>query len=105
MTNPADPTITCPHCKAEVRLTESLAAPLVEATKARFETQLHAEREKIAKSEAEKARLPVHMRRDSVYERARAPVRMSVRVDGRAVLERAYPAKGIWHDEIGRAHV
>jgi hypothetical protein len=28
-----EPIITCPHCKAEVRLTESLAAPLIQAKK------------------------------------------------------------------------
>ena len=57
MTNPSDPTITCPHCKTEVRLTESLAAPLVEATRAQYETKLQAERLAIAKAEADKARL------------------------------------------------
>ena len=40
MTNPSDPTITCPHCKTEVRLTESLAAPIVEATRAQYEAKL-----------------------------------------------------------------
>jgi hypothetical protein len=57
MTNPSDPTITCPHCKTEVRLTESLAAPIVEATRAQYEAKLQAERGTIAKAEAEKARL------------------------------------------------
>ena len=57
MTNPADPTITCPHCKGEVRLTESLAAPLVEATRAHYEAKLRAERTAIAKAEADKAKL------------------------------------------------
>ncbi|NBT12386.1 MAG: DUF2130 domain-containing protein [Planctomycetia bacterium] len=57
MTSPADPTITCPHCKGDVRLTESLAAPLVEATRAQYEAKLQAERAAIAKAEAEKARL------------------------------------------------
>jgi len=57
MTHAADPTITCPHCKSEVRLTESLAAPLVEATRAQYELKLQAERAAIAKAEAEKARL------------------------------------------------
>lgn len=57
MTNPSDPTITCPHCKTEVRLTESLAAPLVEATRAQYEAKLQAERAAIAKAESEKARL------------------------------------------------
>ena len=27
-----EPTITCPHCKSEIKLTESLAAPLIEST-------------------------------------------------------------------------
>ena len=37
-----EPTITCPHCKAEVRLTEALAAPLIRANKkiAEKETQI-----------------------------------------------------------------
>jgi len=35
-----EPTITCPNCKTEIRLTESLAAPLIEATKQQFEKQL-----------------------------------------------------------------
>jgi len=56
MPSPSEPTITCPHCKAEVRLTESLAAPLVEATRAQFEAKLQAERTAIAKAEQEKAR-------------------------------------------------
>lgn len=36
----AEPTITCPNCKTEVKLTESLAAPLVEATRKQFEHKL-----------------------------------------------------------------
>jgi len=44
-----EPTITCPHCKAEIRLTESLAAPLIRATRAQYE-------KKIAEKEAEVAR-------------------------------------------------
>ena len=39
------PIITCPHCETEITLTESLAAPLIRAT-----------REKIAEKEAEVAR-------------------------------------------------
>jgi len=35
-----DPTITCPNCKAEIRLTESLAAPLIAATQRRFEQEI-----------------------------------------------------------------
>lgn len=35
-----DPTLICPHCHTEIRLTESLAAPLVEATRRQYEEQL-----------------------------------------------------------------
>jgi hypothetical protein len=57
MQSHADPTITCPHCKGEVHLTESLAAPIVEATRAQYEAKLRAERTAIAEAEAKKARL------------------------------------------------
>lgn len=36
-----DPVITCPSCYAEIKLTESLAAPLIEATKAQYEKQFN----------------------------------------------------------------
>ena len=57
MTSSADPTITCPHCRADIRLTESLAAPLVEATREQYEAKLRAERAAIAAAEAKKAKL------------------------------------------------
>jgi len=36
----AEPTVQCPNCRSEIRLTESLAAPLIAATRAQFEQQL-----------------------------------------------------------------
>jgi hypothetical protein len=36
----AEPTVMCPNCRTEIRLTESLAAPLIAATRAQFELQL-----------------------------------------------------------------
>ena len=45
----SDPTITCPNCNTEIKLTESLAAPLIETIKRDFE-------KKIAKKDAEFAR-------------------------------------------------
>ena len=36
----AEPTITCPQCKAEIKLTESLAAPLLESVKREYEQRL-----------------------------------------------------------------
>ena len=35
-----DPTITCPNCKTEIKLTESLAAPLLASTRLAFEKQI-----------------------------------------------------------------
>lgn len=46
-----EPTIICPNCKTEIRLTESLAAPLIAATKKQFEQQLSQKDEVIAKRE------------------------------------------------------
>ena len=46
-----EPTITCPNCKTEIRLTESLAAPLIAATKKQFEQQLSQKDEEIARCE------------------------------------------------------
>lgn len=47
----------------------------------------------------ENARVPLHMRRDRVCARARAPVRLRVRVDGIVLLERSYPPRGVRGDE------
>jgi len=47
-----EPTITCPQCKTEIKLTESLAAPLLEATKREFEQRLAQKEADSAKREA-----------------------------------------------------
>jgi hypothetical protein len=46
-----EPTITCPKCKTEFPLTESLAAPLIEATRQQFEQKLSQKDEEIAQRE------------------------------------------------------
>ena len=46
-----EPTITCPKCKVEIRLTESLAAPLINATRQQYEQQLLQKDGEIAKRE------------------------------------------------------
>ena len=53
-----EPTITCPHCKAEVRLTEALAAPLIRANKkiAEKETEIARRERAIRAQRAELAR-------------------------------------------------
>ena len=46
-----EPTITCPHCKTEIKLTESLAAPLIEATRRELEQRLAQKDADVAKRE------------------------------------------------------
>jgi hypothetical protein len=46
-----EPTITCPACKVEIKLTESLAAPLIESTRRQFEQQLAQKDSDIAQRE------------------------------------------------------
>jgi len=48
--------------------------------------------------EAEKARLPPHMRRDEICDRTRSPVRLKVVVDGGPILERTYEPRGLRSD-------
>ena len=55
----SDPTLICPQCKTTIKLTESLAAPLLEATRKRFETQLGQERQRISAEETTRARREV----------------------------------------------
>ena len=47
----SDPRIICPNCKTEIRLTESLAAPLIAATRQQYEQQLRQKDEEVAKRE------------------------------------------------------
>lgn len=47
----SEPVITCPSCRAEIRLTESLAAPLIESTRQRFVAQLAEKDREVAEKE------------------------------------------------------
>ena len=47
----AEPTVTCPNCNTTIRLTESLAAPLIASTRQQFEQQLAQKDKDIAKRE------------------------------------------------------
>ena len=49
-------------------------------------------------SAAELAKMPVHMRREEVCERARSAVRLRVMVDGAQSVEVTVPPSGIWSD-------
>lgn len=47
-----EPVIHCPNCQSEIKLTESLAAPIVEQTRQQFERALAAKDAEVAKREA-----------------------------------------------------
>jgi hypothetical protein len=48
-----EPTIPCPQCKAQIKLTESLAAPLVEATRREYERKMQQNALECARHEEE----------------------------------------------------
>jgi hypothetical protein len=48
----SDPTISCPNCHTTIKLTESLAAPLLEATRKQYEKRLHEKDNEVARREA-----------------------------------------------------
>jgi hypothetical protein len=47
-----EPTLTCPTCRTEIKLTESLAAPLIADTRRRYETQLAQKEAEVGTREA-----------------------------------------------------
>lgn len=46
-----EPIVTCPYCKKEIKLTESLAAPMVEVTKREHQGKLADNESEVAKRE------------------------------------------------------
>jgi hypothetical protein len=73
-----EPTIICPTCKSEIKLTESLAAPLIEATRQEFEQRLAKKDTDVAKRE-EALRLreeELSKKRDAIDEEVSEKVRI-----------------------------
>lgn len=48
----SEPTIVCPNCKTEIKLTESLAAPLIDATRQEYERRIADKDKEISTREA-----------------------------------------------------
>jgi hypothetical protein len=65
-----EPVIVCPHCKKEIRLTESLAAPLVETTRRQYEEKLA---DKIPRSPGAKTKCASKKKRLPNRENCRRP--------------------------------
>lgn len=64
-------TIVCPNCKTKIKLTESLAAPLIESTRHEYEQRIARQNADIAKREAAIAKA-----KDSVDEQVAEKVRL-----------------------------
>lgn len=75
-----EPTIICPKCRTEIKLTESLAAPIIEATRERFRQHLQNE---IAKVEARDAAL-----KQREQEMAQARQQFDQQIEDRIAAER-----------------
>lgn len=58
-TKMTEPTISCPNCQTEIKLTESLAAPLIQATRQQYE-------DLVAKKDADVAQREVAIRKQKV---------------------------------------
>jgi len=65
-----EPKITCPSCSTEIKLTESLAAPLIRATREEYEARIARKDAEVMRREAEiKAQLAaVEEARESIHE-------------------------------------
>jgi hypothetical protein len=48
----SEPTITCPNCKSQIKLTESLAAPLIREVRARYQERIAEKEAYLANREA-----------------------------------------------------
>lgn len=91
-----EPTIICPKCSSEIRLTESLAAPLIAATRQKFEQQLTAKNQEIAKRETALREREAHIAEaeQSVQETVAAQVGQKLTAErARLIAEEARKAK------------
>ena len=76
----SEPTIVCPSCKLEIKLTESLAAPLIESTRHDYEKRLAQKDAETAKREVE-----IRLREEAV---AKAKEQLDEQVAEKVRLER-----------------
>lgn len=88
----SEPTIICPNCRTEIKLTESLAAPLIESTRREYEKRLAQKDAEAAKREAS-----IREQEDAIAkakERLDEQVAEKVRLErGRIAAEEAKKAK------------
>lgn len=98
-----EPTILCPNCRTEIKLTESLAAPLLESTRKQYEQRLAAKEHDISKRESavREQQAAVAKAQETIDEQVAA--RLKADRAGIAAAE-AKKARDALADEITKAH-
>jgi hypothetical protein len=96
----SDPQIVCPNCRTEIRLTESLAAPLIAETRRKFDQQLAAREADFSRRESvlKKAQDELAQARATVEEQVAAKLKSERAAIAQAEAARARQALA---DEIG----
>ncbi|MCC6910197.1 MAG: DUF2130 domain-containing protein [Phycisphaerales bacterium] len=96
-------TIVCPNCKTEIKLTESLAAPLIESTRRQYEQQIAQKDSDIVKREAavKEQQAVLAKAQESIDEQVAA--RLKTERAGIAAAE-AKKARDAVADDIAKAH-
>lgn len=96
-----EPTITCPKCKTEIKLNESLAAPLIEATRREFEQVLATKDAEVSKHEK-----AIRLREEAVAkEKVNIDDRIASEVEAqrsKIAIDEAKKAKRVMANEIGQ---
>jgi hypothetical protein len=97
----AEPTVVCPQCKSEIKLTESLAAPLLESIRRDYEQRLTQKDADIAKREKtlhEREAL-LQRQKESIDEQVAQKMQQE---QGRIAAEEAKKAKLVLGNELDR---
>ena len=96
-----DPQIVCPNCSTSIKLTESLAAPLVAETKRRFERSLRPRKQQFGQREARlrQAEQELAKSREAIDERVATQLRAERSKIAEAEAKRARLALA---DELGQ---
>ena len=76
-----EPNITCPACKTEIKLAESLAAPLIESIRRQYEAQLAQKESEVSKREAaiKEQQASIAKAQESIDEQVNAKIKNGAR--------------------------
>lgn len=94
-----EPIIICPNCKTEIKLTESLAAPLIQATREQYEEKMAQKEADVAMREAsiQEQQLELTKAQDSIAEQVEAKVKTE---RGKIAEEEAKKARLMFGNDI-----